>query len=127
MNSPGKIKTQVLLLIALVFVLGGVTGAAIDRIFIRTGSESRGPRGGRGMDEMTRDLKLSKEQADSIRKIFDENRKEFRSKMSECPGVKELRERTDARIKELLSPEQQTLLEQQKARREAERHRGESK
>jgi len=127
MSSPGKIKTQVLLLIALVFALGGITGAAIDRIFVRPGSEKHGPRGGRGMEEMTRDLKLSKDQAESIRKIFDENRKEFRGRMAECPSFKELRERTDARIKELLTPEQQTLLEQHNARREAQRHRTEQK
>ncbi len=123
MNSSSKVKAQVLLLIALVFVLGGVTGAAIDRIFVHSGSEKHGPRGGRGMDEMITDLKLTKDQADFIRKIFDENRKDFRTRISECPGIKELRERTDARIKELLTPEQQTLFEQSKARREAERHK----
>lgn len=122
MNSPSKVKTQVLLLIALVFVLGGVTGAAIDRIFVRSGSEKHGPRGGRGIDEMITDLKLTRDQADSIRKIFDENRKDFRTRMSECPGIKEMRARTDERIKELLTPEQQTLFEQHKARRETERN-----
>jgi Spy/CpxP family protein refolding chaperone len=123
MNSPAKVKTQVMLLIVLVFVLGGVTGAAVDRMILnRPGSKEKpGPRYGRGLESMTRDLKLTPEQADSIRTIFGENRKEFRTRMSECPGVRELREQTDARIKELLTAEQQTLLEAHKARREAER------
>ncbi|MGH9837410.1 MAG: hypothetical protein ACREEM_01345, partial [Blastocatellia bacterium] len=91
------------------------------------GSGKHGPRGGRGMDEMVKDLKLSKEQTDSIRKIFDENRKDFRTRVAECPGMKEMRERTNTRIKELLTPNQQSLFEQYNAKREAERHRTEQK
>src|SRR5262249_33592353 len=122
MNSQRKVKVQVWLLIALVFVLGGVTGAALDRVFVRSATEKPGSRRGPGhfFREMKDDLNLTEDQEKSIRAIFDENRKEFRSRMAECPGFKEMRARTNERIKELLTPEQRTKFDQIRARRDAE-------
>src|SRR5262249_34127386 len=111
MNSQKRVKIQVWLLIALVFVLGGVTGAAVDRIFVRAGSgkHSEGSRRGFGQfNKMKENLNLTEGQEKSIRAIFEENRKDFRTRLADCPGVKELRERADARIKDLLTSEQRT-------------------
>ena len=126
MNSQSRVKVQVWLSIALVFILGGVTGIALDRIFMRSGGERPGAGRGRGtghfLSKMKDDLNLNEDQEKSIRIIFDENRKDFRSRMAECPGFKEMRERTDSKIKELLTPEQRTKFDQIRARHESEKN-----
>ena len=131
MTSQGRVKFQVWVLIAVVFVLGAVTGASIDRLYMqkqnpgRFGQSSPNWRGRQHMmDEMKQDLNLSDEQVTKIRAIFEETRKEFQPKrFAECPGFKEMREKTNARIREVLSPEQQKRFEETIARREAEMNR----
>jgi Spy/CpxP family protein refolding chaperone len=129
MTSQGKVKLQVWGLIVIVFALGGVTGAALDRLYTQRNAETRpsapnGERRGRHHnmpEEMRRDLNLSEEQVTAVRNIFDEARKESRKYFDECPGFKEQRERTQARIRQVLTPEQQQRYDEMQARREAER------
>jgi Spy/CpxP family protein refolding chaperone len=131
MNTQGKVKIQVWLLILVVFVLGGVTGASLDRLYLqkqnpgRWGQAGPGGPGWRGrqqmLDDMKRELSLSEEQVTAIRGIFDEMRKEFSPKrISECPGFKEMREKTHARILTVLTPDQQKRYDDFTQRREAE-------
>ncbi|MGH9751841.1 MAG: Spy/CpxP family protein refolding chaperone [Blastocatellia bacterium] len=129
MNSQGKVKLQVWLLIAVVFALGAVTGASLDRVYLnRSGPSSdhpdRGPRG-RGFDRMVermrKDLNLNDEQVPKIRTIFEESRKEFpQRRFLDCPGYKESRDRTRARIREVLTPEQQKRYDEINAQRDAD-------
>ena len=114
MTSIGKVKIQVWFLILVVFLLGSVTGASVDRLFLMKGqSNSRPPHGerrgpGRMVEQMKADLNLTEEQTASMRKIFEESRKEFPPwKFNECPGVKESREKTRTQIRAILTPEQQ--------------------
>lgn len=122
MNSRGSVKLQVWGLIVVVFLLGGVAGASLDRILFRPAVErfgsgrSGGPRG--GMDAMIKDLNLTDEQAKTIRAIFEERRKAFNP--GDCPGFKEAREQTRLRIREALTPEQQKRFDERNAEREAE-------
>ncbi len=133
MTSQGKVKLQVWSLIAIVFVLGGVTGWALDRLYLAKSGAApssttnhvgspRGPRGpGRMIERMKNDLNLNDEQVVRIRAIFDESRKEFLpSRFAECPGFKESRERTRARVREALNPEQQKRYDEINAQRDAE-------
>lgn len=132
MNSQGKIKLQVWLLIAVVFALGGVTGASLDRMYLanrsapRSDNPDRGPRGpNRGFDRMVermrKDLNLNDEQVPKIRTIFEESRKEFpQRRFLDCPGYKESRDRTRTRIREMLTPEQQQRYDEINAQRDAE-------
>jgi Spy/CpxP family protein refolding chaperone len=127
MNQPNRIKLQVWLVISLVFVLGAVTGASLDRFYLAKASKERPMHGGPGgpgsldrmMERLTRDLSLSTQQAQEIRKIFEESRKEF--KLQDCPGFKESRQRTRERINAVLSPEQRKRNDELNAQREAER------
>jgi Spy/CpxP family protein refolding chaperone len=128
MTSPRRVKYQVWLLILVVFALGAVTGASLDRLYLRKQDPGRlsaaGP-GWRGrqqmLDDMKRDLNLSNEQVTTIRAIFEETRKEFSPKrFAECPGFKEMRQKTHERIRAALSPEQQRRYEEITAQREAE-------
>jgi Spy/CpxP family protein refolding chaperone len=125
MNSQGKVKLQVWLLIAAVFALGGVTGASLDRMFFNDRNASKGPHGPRGPNRMVErlrsDLNLNDEQVGKIRTIFEESRKEFPpSRFAECPGFKESRARTRARVRELLTPEQQNRFDEINAKRDAD-------
>lgn len=132
MNPQGKIKLQVWLLIVVVFALGGVTGASLDRVYLAKRVEVKGPnpdRGQRGpnwrldrmVERMRKDLNLSDEQIPKIRTIFEESRKEFpQGRFLECPGYKESRDRARARVRESLTPEQQKRYDEINAQRDAE-------
>jgi Spy/CpxP family protein refolding chaperone len=133
MTSQGKVKLQVWLAIVVVFVLGSVTGASLDRLYLAKSdalkpgstnhnSPSGRPRGpARMIERMKSDLNLSDEQATRIRTIFEESRKEFPpSRFAECPGFKESRARARARVREALTPEQQKRYDEINAQRDAE-------
>jgi len=126
MASLSKVKAQVWVLILVVFLLGGVAGASVDRLLLLKGqsaSPGRGERGGRGrmIEQMQKDLNLTDEQTASVRTIFDDMRKEFPPrKFDECPGVKESREKSRARVRAILTPEQQKKYDEINAKRDAE-------
>jgi len=128
MTTQGKVKLQVWLLIVAVFVLGGVTGGSLDRLYLvnrgelRSGTPNHGPRGpNRMIERLMSDLNLNNDQVAKIRTIFEESRKEFpQSRFAECPGFKESRARTRARVRETLTPEQQKRYDEINAQRDAE-------
>lgn len=127
MTSLSKVKFQVWLLILVVFLLGSVTGASIDRLVFLKGQSGPhsggGGRGGRGqmIEMMKRDLNLTDEQTTTIRAIFEDMRKEFSPRrFDECPGVKESREKSRARVRAVLTPEQQKKYDEINAKRDAE-------
>jgi len=126
MTSQGKVKLQVWLLIVAVFVLGAVTGGSLDRLYLAKsdslksgGPGHRGP--GRMVEKLKADLNLSDDQVGRIRTIFEESRKEFpANRFAECPGFKESRARTRARVRETLTPEQQIKYDEINVQRDAE-------
>lgn len=124
MTSQAKVKLQVWGLIVVVFVLGGVTGGSLDRLYLsnRGAAPGHGPRGpNRMMERLRNDLSLNEEQVSKIKTIFEESRKEFPpSKFAECPGFKESRARTRARIRETLTAEQQKRFDEINAQRDAD-------
>lgn len=127
MASLSKVKTQVWLLILVVFLLGGIAGASVDRLLLLKGQSSsppgKGERGGRGrmIEQMQKDLTLTNEQTASVRAIFEDMRKEFSPRrFDECPGVKESREKSRARVRAILTPEQQKKYDEINAKRDAE-------
>jgi len=120
MTSQAKVKLQVWLLIVVVFVLGGVTGGSLDRLYLsKSGPNPRGPH--RMMERLRNDLNLNDEQAAKIKTIFEESRKDFnQSRLVECPSIKAVRDRTRARVRETLTPEQQKRYDEINAQRDAE-------
>jgi Spy/CpxP family protein refolding chaperone len=122
MTSQAKVKLQVWLLIVVVFVLGGVTGGSLDRLYL---SKNPGPEQRRGphrmMERLKKDLNLNDEQVGKIRTIFEESRKEVnQATLIKCPEVLESRTRTRARIRETLTPEQQKRFDEINTQRDAE-------
>lgn len=129
MKEQRRVKFQVWMLILAVFALGGVTGASLDRLYLikqrpdrLTTPQAPGQRWRQQLlENMKRDLNLSDEQVTKVRTVFEENRKEFnRRRFSECPGFKEMREKSDARIRAVLTPEQQERFDQIQAQRDAD-------
>ena len=132
MESSKQIKYQVWLLIVAVFAFGTVAGGALDRLYLsRSGAlnppRNAGERGrGRGLDQLKTDLNLTDEQSQAIKKTFDESRKreDFRQVMSQCPGMKEMREKHNSEIRALLNPDQQKRFDEILAEREKKFHGG---
>ncbi|NOT62248.1 MAG: hypothetical protein HOP19_18715 [Acidobacteria bacterium] len=129
MESSTQVKYQVWLLIVAVFALGTIAGGALDRLYLsrsgaikqpRSGSGERGRGPGRMLDQWKTDLNLTDEQYQGIKKVFDDSRKrnDFGQVMSQCPGVKEMREKHDNEIRAILNPDQQKRFNELAAERE---------
>jgi protein CpxP len=126
MDVAGKAKTQAWMLMLVVFLLGGVTGGAMDRFWFlkqqAPATSTRGERGpGRMLDFLKRELNLTDEQNAAVKTIFENMRKEFPpSRINDCPGMKESREKSRAHVRAILTPEQQKKYDELNAKRDAE-------
>lgn len=134
MNASGKTRILLWAVLAVAFLLGGATGAALDGVYrLKAGGgpcreEHGGPGGGRGrgrhFEEMRRDLNLSAEQAEGVRAILDETREEYRALRHEArPRYESIRRNARERIRALLTPEQQRRFDEKAAERDARRRR----
>ena len=129
MTPRGMTRLKISLVLLGVFVLGGVTGASLDRVYLFRGSYAhQGKRGGRGDKEdrifqsMRRDLNLTEQQATQIRAILDETRNGYRALRAEVrPRYDAVRQQARTRIRALLTPEQQKLFDAKAAERDARR------
>lgn len=123
MTLHGKTRLKIWLVLAGVFVIGCVTGAALDGVYRTRAGGNRGNRGDRKHEKMfeetRRELNLNDEQAARARVILDETREEFRALHTEMrPRFDAVRQRARARMRETLTPEQQTRFDAMMARRD---------
>jgi Spy/CpxP family protein refolding chaperone len=113
-----------------VFVLGCVTGAALDSLYrLRGGGSERRERvrGERGnvFEEMKKDLNLTEQQATEIRAIIEQSREEYRALRNEVnPRYDAVKQNARTRIRALLTPEQQQRFDAKMAERDARREEG---
>jgi Spy/CpxP family protein refolding chaperone len=128
----GNTKIKIWLVLALVFALGCVTGAALDVLYHTRYGAGHGDTRPHDMqarfETMRRELNLTDEQANAIRAILDETREEFRALRTELrPRFDEPRQKARTRIRALLTPEQQqkfdALTAQQDSKRDEEEQR----
>ena len=125
MTLQGKTRLKIWLVLAGVFVIGCVTGAALNGVY-RTRADGAARRGGersRGHEKMVeetrRELGLNDEQSAKMRAILDETREEFRALRSELrPRFDAVRAKARVRMRETLSPEQQQRFDAMMARRD---------
>ncbi len=110
--------------LAAVFLLGGAAGGAVGRMSaIRDlGRVMQGPpaeaRARFRMEALRRHLDLREDQTARVQAILDEADAERDKLMASCgPGLEDLRKRTDARIREVLSEDQRKRLDDLDARR----------
>ena len=128
MTGQGNVKFKIWLVLAVVFALGTVTGAALGGLY-HSRAGGRGERGGGGdgrdarqFDKMRNELGLSDEQATRVRAILDETRNEYRALRTELrPRFEEPRLRARAKIREVLNEAQRQKFDAQAAERDAKR------
>ncbi len=128
MTPRAKTRLILWLVVVGVFVLGGVTGAALDSAYRlkRGGSPCHEPRGGRRPEDvfehMRRDLNLTDEQAEQIRAILEQTRNEYRALRAEArPRYDRIRQGARERIRALLTAEQRERFDAKVAERDARR------
>ncbi|WP_437905863.1 hypothetical protein WME95_47835 [Sorangium sp. So ce327] len=123
-SPPPLARWKPLAVLAAVFLFGGVAGAAIGRVTALRDLEAtfRGPpteaRAQFRLKAMRRHLDLTDRQVRELKATLAEAEAERDRLLSECrPALDALRDRTDARVKGVLTPEQLTRYEELEAER----------
>ena len=120
MNLQGKTKLKIIAAVLGIFVLGCATGAALDSAY-RIRAAGHGRQGKQDFFEhLQRNLNLNDQQATQIRAIVSETRESYRQLRTEVnPQYDAIRQRARARIRALLTPEQQQKFDSMIAERDA--------
>ncbi|WP_438040721.1 hypothetical protein [Sorangium sp. So ce128] len=123
-SPPALARWKPLAVLAAVFLFGGVAGAAIGGVTALRDLEAtfRGPpteaRAQFRLKAMRRHLDLTDRQVRELKATLAEAEAERDRLLSECrPALDALRDRTDARVKGVLTPEQLTRYEELEAER----------
>jgi hypothetical protein len=120
----GHTTLKVWLVLVVVFVLGACTGGAITgfyRAMTRPGKTNSASR----IERLRSDLNLNDDQMKSVSAILDDTKNEYKALRAEVkPRFDEPRQKARAKIRALLTPEQQqkfdAMIAQQDAQREGE-------
>jgi len=127
MTKQGNTTLKVWLVLVVVFILGSFTGGAVTG-FYRTMSrpDRNAPRD--KMEKLRRDLSLTDDQVKSVSTILDETKNEYKALRTEMkPRFEEPRLKARAKIRALLSAEQQqkfdAFVAQQDAQREGDQRK----
>ena len=123
----GGARAKVIAAALAVFVLGCVTGAALDSAYrLRAAGPRRPPHEQRHdehfFESLQRNLNLDARQSEQIRAVIDETREGYRQLRTEVrPRYDSLRGGGRAKIRALLTPEQQQKFDLMTAERDARR------
>ena len=110
MTIQGKNLIKIWCVLVGIFLLGGVSGAALKTMYVARSESERVPSMGSDayFDTLKRELELDSKQASEMRTIVDESRIQYKSICAEVrPRYDGLRESARARMRLLLSPDQQ--------------------
>jgi len=121
MTKQGNTTLKVWLVLVVVFILGSLTGGAVTGFYRAMSRPDRNtPRD--KMEKLRRDLSLTDDQVKSVSTILDETKNEYRTLRTELkPRFEEPRLKARARIRALLSPEQQQKFDAWVAQVDAQR------
>lgn len=127
MTLTGHTKLKVWLVLVVVFLLGSITGAALTGLYLaRSGNRPERSAQTR-FEKMRVELNLTDEQTKAVSAILDETRNDYKALRAELrPRFDEPRQKARARIRALLTPEQQQKFDARVAQQDAERE-GEQK
>jgi Spy/CpxP family protein refolding chaperone len=121
MTKQGSTTLKVWLVLVVVFILGSFTGGAVTG-FYRTLSRPDRNSGRDKMEKLRRDLSLTDDQMKSVSTILDETKNEYKALRAEVkPRFDEPRQKARARIRALLTPEQQQKFDAFVAQQDAQR------
>jgi Spy/CpxP family protein refolding chaperone len=127
MSPKAATRLKLWLAVVAVFALGCVTGALLDSAYrLRAGAARGDEHGRRGHEEvfeqMRRDLELTDQQSAEVRRILEETRNDYRALRAEArPRFDRIRQSARARIRALLTPEQQQRFDARVAEMDARR------
>src|SRR6185503_10252147 len=125
MTLTGRTRLKIWLVLVVVFVLGGVTGAALTGLLRSRASGERTASREQRFEKMRQDLNLNDQQTTAVRAILDETRNEYRTLRSELrPRFEEPRLKARAKIRALLNPDQQQKFDAMAAQQDAEHNEG---
>jgi Spy/CpxP family protein refolding chaperone len=128
MTLQGHTKLKVWLVLVVVFVLGSITGAALTGLYRARSSDRPERSAHERFDKMRSELSLTEEQTKAVSAILDETRNEYKSLRAELrPRFDEPRQKARAKIRALLTPEQQQKFDARVAKQDAERDGEKSK
>ena len=106
--------------VAIAVLIGGAIGFAGARISTPYFLHKRLERGGfkeKMMDRFSKKLNLTSEQREKISSIFESSRQEIQKMQAEIkPRFEEIRTSTNAKIREVLNPEQQKKFDEMEAK-----------
>ena len=130
MTLTGRTRLKIWLVLVVVFLLGGVTGAALTGLYRSRASADRSESRERAMNErfekLRQELKLDDQQTTAVRAILDETRNEYRNLRTELrPRFEEPRLKARARIRTLLNAEQQQKFDAIVAQQDAQHNQEE--
>ena len=117
---------KIWLVLLVVFLLGSVTGAALTGLYRSRagggGADARERAMHERFEKMRTELNLTDQQTTSVKGILDETRNEYRTLRTELrPRFEEPRMIARARIRALLTPEQQQKFDALVAQQDAQR------
>jgi Spy/CpxP family protein refolding chaperone len=129
MTPRAKTRLKIWLVVVSIFILGGVTGAALDSIYRLKanggrGAETQRSRGDKDrMERMKSDFNLTDSQAEQIRAILEQTRNDYRALRNEVrPRYDALRQQARTNIRALLNPDQQQKFDAKVAEHDAHRN-----
>ncbi len=126
MTVTGRTRLKIWLVLVVVFVLGGVTGAALTGLLRSRASTDRAASREQRFEKMRQDLNLDDKQTTAVRAILDETRNEYRALRTELrPRFEEPRLKARARIRALLNSAQQQKFDAIAAQQDAEHNQEE--
>jgi predicted metalloprotease len=126
MTLPGGTRVKIWLVLLVVFVLGGVTGAALTGLLRSRASGGRSESREQRFEKMRQDLKLDDQQTSAVRAILDETRNEYRALRTELrPRFEEPRLKARAKIRGLLNADQQQKFDLMAAQQDAQHNQDE--
>ena len=119
MDNDTKNRWQVRVAALIIFVLGFAAGILALNVYRGLAS---GPRSRDRMEQLTERLNLSADQKTKVQLILGDTRDQLRAVRRESePKVNEIRQQADARLQEVLTPEQwqqfQTIRQEMRGRR----------
>jgi Spy/CpxP family protein refolding chaperone len=121
MTKQGSTTLKVWLVLVVVFILGSFTGGAVTG-FYRALSRPDRNSGRDKMEKLRRDLSLTDDQMKSVSTILDETKNEYKALRAEVkPRFDEPRQKARAKIRALLTPEQQQKFDAFVAQQDAQR------
>ena len=119
-------RWKIALYVGLVFISGAVLGAFLHRLYTVSAVSANAPRNPeefrrRYMEEMKSRLKLTPDQVTGLSTILDETRTRVRATRESIePDIQKIRDEQQAKVHEILRPDQRGEYDQMRKEREAE-------